>query len=59
MTSIVGLVSVLASQPTNQWGYVIAAYVAVLGALVGYSVFIVIRGRRVGRQLPPEERRWL
>jgi hypothetical protein len=41
------------------WGNVTAAYVLVIGAIVAYAVFVIVRGRRVGRQLPPEERRWM
>lgn len=59
MAALVGLVSVLASQPTNQWGYVAGAYLAVVGVLVAYAVLTIVRGRRVGRRLPPEDRRWL
>ncbi|MEZ5204520.1 MAG: hypothetical protein R2701_09140 [Acidimicrobiales bacterium] len=38
--------------------YVAAACVLVIRTLVACAAWIVVRGRRVGRQLPPEERRW-
>jgi hypothetical protein len=55
----VGSLRVLATEPANQWGYVAFAYVVVVGALVGYAALTILRGRRVGRQLPPEDRRWM
>jgi hypothetical protein len=43
----------------GQWGYVTASYVLVLGSMAAYAVRTVLRGRRLARQLPEEERRWL
>ncbi len=43
----------------NQWAYVIAAYAIVIGTLVAYVVRTIALGRRAGRRLPPEDRRWL
>ncbi|MDZ7732301.1 MAG: hypothetical protein U5R31_03600 [Acidimicrobiia bacterium] len=40
-------------------GYVAAGYLAMLAALGGYAVAVIVRGRRLGTQLPPEERRWM
>lgn len=49
-----------ASSPdTDSWGYVIAAYALVVVVLVLYAAWTIVRGRRVGRQLPPEDRRWM
>ena len=42
----------------NSWPYVIAAYLVVFGLIIAYAAWVIVRGRRVGRQLPPEERRW-
>ena len=42
----------------NSWPYVIAAYVAVFGLIGTYAAWVIARGRRVGGQLPPAERRW-
>lgn len=41
------------------WGYVAGAYAVVFGVLVAYVTFVILRGRKVGRQVPPEERRWM
>lgn len=38
---------------------VITAYVATVGAIVAYAVAVIVRGRRLSRELPPEERRWM
>jgi hypothetical protein len=43
---------------SNNWGYVIAAWVIVFGGLAGYSVRTVLRGRSLSRQVRPEKRRW-
>lgn len=43
---------------TDMWVYVIAAWVVVLGGLGLYAASVVSRGRRLSRQVPPEDRRW-
>jgi CcmD family protein len=40
-------------------GQVIAAYVAVFGGLAAYAASVIVRGRKLSRELPPEERRWM
>ncbi|HRW37324.1 MAG: hypothetical protein KDB04_04000 [Acidimicrobiales bacterium] len=40
------------------WSYITAAYVVVFGTLIAYAAWVIVRGRRIGRQLPPEDRRW-
>ena len=42
----------------SQMGYVFLGYGVVFGALAAYSVRIVLRGRKLSRTLPPEERTW-
>lgn len=59
MSGILGVLTVLANQPTNQWGYVAGAYVVVVGGLVAYALLTIVRGRHAGRQVPAEGRRWL
>ncbi|MGI8756551.1 MAG: heme exporter protein CcmD [Acidimicrobiales bacterium] len=44
---------------TGGWNYVTAAYAVTIVALMAYAVWVIVRGRRVGRQLPPEDRRWM
>ncbi|MCU1353888.1 MAG: hypothetical protein JWM05_3097 [Acidimicrobiales bacterium] len=43
----------------SSWGYVTAAYVLVFLTLIAYVVRTVVLGRRVGRNLPPGDRRWM
>lgn len=40
------------------FGYVDAGYAISAVVLLAYAVRTVIRGRRLARQLPPEERTW-
>jgi hypothetical protein len=42
----------------DTWGYVIAAWVIVMGAFLVYSIVTILRGRALSRQVPPERRRW-
>ena len=42
----------------SAWTYVSVTYGITVGLLGGYAAWIVHRGRKVGRQLPPEERKW-
>ncbi|MBX3312925.1 MAG: heme exporter protein CcmD [Actinobacteria bacterium] len=43
----------------SEWTYVWWSYGVVIGVLVAFAAWTIARGRRVGRQLPPEDRRWL
>ena len=43
---------------TDMWVYVTVAWVVVLGTLAVYAATIVSRGKRLSRQVPPEDRRW-
>jgi hypothetical protein len=40
-------------------GYVAVCYVTVIGAVAGYAWWMLRRGRRLSREIPPEDRRWL
>lgn len=53
------MIALLLAAADNEWNYVAAAYVIVAVALLAYAVWVILRGRRVGRQLPPDERRWM
>ncbi len=57
MTAVLAALTVLALDE-NSWGYVTATYVIAIVTLVAYAISVIVRGRRVGRQLPPDERRW-
>lgn len=39
-------------------GYVAAGWAIPLGAIGLYALRVVLRGRRLAEQVPPEERRW-
>jgi hypothetical protein len=41
------------------WPYIIAGYVATLGGLGAYTVWVLLRGRRLSKEVPPEDRRWM
>ena len=43
---------------TSMWWYVIIAWLAVSGTLAVYAASTVSKGRRLSRQVPPEDRRW-
>lgn len=58
MTALLATASLLAELQGGE-ANVAAAYLLVIAAIVAYAVFVIVRGRRVGRQLPPEERRWM
>lgn len=39
--------------------YIVAAWVITFAVVAGYSLWVVARGRRLSREVPPEERRWM
>jgi hypothetical protein len=39
-------------------GYVAAGWLAAIGLIGGYAGWVLRRGRRLSRRVPPEERRW-
>lgn len=40
-------------------GYILAGYLSTFGAVALYTVRVLLRGRALAKQLPPEERRWM
>jgi hypothetical protein len=40
-------------------GYIITAWVVSFGAVGGYAVAIIRRGRQLSRRVAPERRRWM
>ena len=44
---------------TSAWTYVGATYAITVGLIGSYAAWVIRRGRKVGRQLPPDERTWL
>lgn len=53
------LTATVVNQSSAFWSYVIVGYVCTFVLLGGLAVRTIIRGRRLSRQLPPEQRRWL
>lgn len=43
----------------DAWDNVAWGYVIVIGALIAYSAWVLVRGRRLSKRVPPEDRRWL
>ena len=39
-------------------GYIAAGWLATAALIGGYALTVVRRGRKLSRQVPPEERRW-
>ncbi len=42
----------------SAWTYVSVTYAITVGLIGGYAAWVIRRGRTVGRQLPPEDRKW-
>lgn len=42
----------------DPWLYVGLCYGIAFAAIVAYAALVIVRGRRAGRRLPPEDRRW-
>jgi hypothetical protein len=42
----------------SAWTYVAFSYGLTVALIGGYSAWIIQRGRKIGRQLPPEDRKW-
>lgn len=42
----------------SPWTYVGLAYGVTVGMIGGYTAWVLKRGRKIGRQLPPEDRKW-
>jgi hypothetical protein len=43
----------------DPWTYVTVGYTLCILGIVGYAGALVVRGRRLARQVPPEQRRWV
>ncbi len=51
--------ALLLAAQDNEWLYVGGAYGLAAVSIGAYAAWTIVRGRRVGRQLPPGERRWM
>jgi hypothetical protein len=43
----------------DPWTYVVAGYGLCLGGIIAYTAALMVRGRRLARQVPPDEQRWM
>jgi hypothetical protein len=43
----------------SEWGYVIAGWAVSAVVLVAYAAWIILRGRALSKDVPPEDRRWM
>jgi hypothetical protein len=41
------------------WTYVAVGYGLCIAGIAAYTATLLMRGRRLARRVPPEERRWL
>ncbi len=39
--------------------YIASAWIATFSSVGLYSLWVVLRGRKLSRMVPPDERRWL
>lgn len=39
--------------------YIITSWVVTVGVVVAYAGWVVLRGRKLSRAVPPERRRWM
>jgi hypothetical protein len=57
---IAALVGMLAAiKVTSQWPFILGAWGVTALILGGYAFSVVRRGKRLSRQVPPEQRRWM
>jgi hypothetical protein len=43
----------------DEWRYVLGGWGLISGGIISYAVAVVLKGRKLSKQLPPEKRRWL
>ena len=44
---------------SGSWPYVVGSWAISAGVIVGYTVSLIRRGRRLSRDVAPESRRWM
>jgi hypothetical protein len=42
----------------SPWTYVGFSYALTVGMIGGYAAWVIRRGRKIGKQLPAEDRKW-
>ena len=43
----------------SDWGYIVLAWALTGGVMSGFSLRVLIRGRRLSRSVPEDRRRWM
>ena len=43
----------------SDWAYILIAWIATFAATGVYAVYVIRRGRKLSRIVPPEQRRWM
>jgi hypothetical protein len=43
----------------SEWGYVVAGWSVTVVVIAAYAAWVIVRGRSLSRQVPPEDRRWM
>ena len=63
MSALVAAIGVLAEaeqyKSPEQWSYVLVGWALLIGGFALYVTRLLLRGRKLARQLPPDERRWM
>lgn len=53
------LLAAQAAVQDDEWAYVAGAYGLTAAVLVAYVGWVIARGRKLGKRLPPADRRWM
>jgi len=43
----------------NEWTFVLAGWGVITGGVAAYTIAVLRKGRKLSKQLPPDERRWM
>lgn len=63
MSPLLAAITVLAEaeqyKSPEQWSYVLVGWILLIVGFAAYVTHLLLRGRKLSRQLPPDERRWM
>jgi hypothetical protein len=59
LTAFLAAAAVDPYQAPEQYGYVLAGWGLCIAGFIAYTIALIVRGRRLSRQVPAEERRWM
>jgi hypothetical protein len=64
MSAIVAVLGAVLAQSEpykspDQWNYVLVGWGLLIVGFVAYVTLLLMRGRRLAKQVPPEKRRWM